>query len=671
MLTAHSEYRPDIDGLRAFAVIAVVMFHANPNILHGGFVGVDVFFVISGFLISGIIFRDLERGRFSFSDFYARRIRRIFPALLLVLIFCLAFGWAVLTPDEFKQLGRHTIGAATFVSNLVLWREAGYFDAAAQSKPLLHLWSLGIEEQFYLVWPLSLVLLWKKRTRMLAAISILTVASFGVNLVLVNVLPSATFYLPITRIWELLVGAAFACFTLQYRMETPRPAGTCLAALGCLMIALSCIFFRESQTFPGWRALVPVLGTVFLISAGAQSWINKRVLASPVLVFIGLMSYPLYLWHWPLLVYLRLIAESHVSLSQAPSVEIGVVGVSVLLAWLTWRFVETSIRRSGIPLSLKAGGLVAAMAVAGVAGGFSATKMVHTRLETQSDARILSALGDIGYAHEENIIKVATTDSGIDHFKIASRSNRVTLFAGDSHVYEYWPRVVAEIKANPDLASGVFVIHGGCPPLPGLDRDRPGYRCAKYFDYWTAQARATNVANVVLGGYWEFYIFGETAEGVRTGMLGVSGKKAEASDFEGAWKGLEATIVSLVHSGKRVYILSSTPASRTFDPRGMIYRLRGFKLLTGIHSDHMAEILRLQPIKKADFNAYVAPIDEKLNTVAANTGATIIRPTDYFCDSRLCPATDRDGSPLYRDADHLRSASIVEKAAFINTVLQP
>lgn len=290
-----SDYRPDIDGLRAIAVIAVVLFHAKPNNLRGGFVGVDVFFVISGFLISGIVLTDLQQGRFSFSNFYTRRIRRIFPALVLVLIPTLAFGWFVLTPDEYKQLGRHTIGAATFVSNLILWREAGYFDAAAQSKPLLHLWSLGIEEQFYLVWPLSLVLLWKKKSRALTAICVLALASFTLNSVLVNSLPTATFYLPVTRIWELLAGATVACFALQYKMPALRAIGQCLATLGALMILFSFIFLHESQSFPGWRALIPVLGTVFLISAGAESWINRRVLAAQPLVFVGLISYPLYL----------------------------------------------------------------------------------------------------------------------------------------------------------------------------------------------------------------------------------------------------------------------------------------------------------------------------------------------------------------------------------------
>jgi peptidoglycan/LPS O-acetylase OafA/YrhL len=210
LLPSHPKYRADIDGLRAIAVLGVVAFHAFPELLPGGFIGVDIFFVISGFLISTIIFENIEAKSFSFVDFYCRRIRRIFPALLLVIAASFAFAWFVLLPAEFKQLGKHILGGAGFFSNLLLWSESGYFDKSAEAKPLLHLWSLGIEEQFYIVWPLLLWAGWKLRINWLALIFSITVLSFFLNLHMVYADAVATFYSPLTRFWELSVGAVLA-----------------------------------------------------------------------------------------------------------------------------------------------------------------------------------------------------------------------------------------------------------------------------------------------------------------------------------------------------------------------------------------------------------------------------------------------------------------------------
>lgn len=207
---SHPKYRPDIDGLRALAVLSVVAFHAFPSWIKGGFIGVDVFFVISGYLISTIIFESLERDAFSFSEFYARRIKRIFPALLLVLLSCLVFGWFVLLSPEYKQLSKHVASSAGFIQNLVLWSESGYFDNTAATKPLLHLWSLGVEEQFYIVWPLLLWVAWKRNFNFLIIIILVAVISYYLNIVGVKKDSIATFYSPLTRFWELLSGGFLA-----------------------------------------------------------------------------------------------------------------------------------------------------------------------------------------------------------------------------------------------------------------------------------------------------------------------------------------------------------------------------------------------------------------------------------------------------------------------------
>ena len=231
---AHPKYRADIDGLRAIAVLSVVGFHAFPSWFRGGFIGVDIFFVISGYLISTIIVGGLEQSRFSFVEFYVRRIKRIFPALLLVLIASYAFGWFALLADEYKQLGKHIAGGAGFVSNFVLWNESGYFDNAADNKPLLHLWSLGIEEQFYVVWPLLLWFAWKKRFNLLTITVLIAAVSFALNIAKVRSGAVAAFYSPQTRFWELMIGSIVAYFTLHKQNIFPKfkqKLGTWLAPM--------------------------------------------------------------------------------------------------------------------------------------------------------------------------------------------------------------------------------------------------------------------------------------------------------------------------------------------------------------------------------------------------------------------------------------------------------
>ena len=199
----HLKYRSDIDGLRAIAVLTVVLFHAFPEWISGGFIGVDIFFVISGYLISSMLFENIDNGTFSFYDFYSRRIRRIFPALLIVLPSLYLFGWFTLFEDEFIQLGKHMVGGASFLSNFFLWNESGYFDNIADTKPLLHLWSLGIEEQFYIVWPIFLCFTWKNRNNFLTIILLIALMSFIINITMVYTNPVGAFYSPLSRLWEL------------------------------------------------------------------------------------------------------------------------------------------------------------------------------------------------------------------------------------------------------------------------------------------------------------------------------------------------------------------------------------------------------------------------------------------------------------------------------------
>ena len=340
------KYRSDIDGLRAIAVLSVVIFHAFPSLVPGGFIGVDIFYVISGFLITSIIFKNLTLSNFTFTEFYLHRTRRIFPALIIVLIAVLVYGHFRLQSDELNQLLKHAASGAFFLSNFTYLGDSGYFDTASESKPLLHLWSLAIEEQFYLFWPVIIYFCWKRRRSVAWIMVTVTLISFSINIHDIHVNISKAFYLPGPRFWELFFGA-----TLAYGKRSNGPLtaihfssriyNLCSTA-GLLLIAIGLFFISNKVLFPGWFALIPVLGATLLIFSGDQSTLGKYLLSHPTLVAIGLISYPLYLWHWPILTFLR------IEFSGAPPTGLLVAAIfmSFFLAWLTYWLVEKPIRNN-------------------------------------------------------------------------------------------------------------------------------------------------------------------------------------------------------------------------------------------------------------------------------------------------------------------------------------
>jgi peptidoglycan/LPS O-acetylase OafA/YrhL len=342
-------YRPDIDGLRAVAVLLVLGFHAFPNAVTGGFVGVDVFFVISGFLITNTILTDVNKGAFSLWSFYARRARRIFPALIAVLAFTLVSGWLFLFAQEYKLVGKHVAAGAAFVSNLVAWTEAGYFDRDADTKPLLRLWSLGIEEQFYLFWPLLLLFVSKPGKSVPFKIKLVLsvfLASFSANILQSYVYTDAAYYSPFGRLWELMAGAMLALLKANYFGKSiPWPPvdgafGHLASGLGLILIGYSALQITPSTMFPGWWATAPVIGAILIISAEEVAWPNRFILSSRGMVLVGLISYPLYLWHWPVLSFASLINGQNTPIGARLSLLI----FSGLLAVVTYKYIEMPIR---------------------------------------------------------------------------------------------------------------------------------------------------------------------------------------------------------------------------------------------------------------------------------------------------------------------------------------
>jgi peptidoglycan/LPS O-acetylase OafA/YrhL len=621
----NAAYRPDVDGLRALAVLSVLAFHAFPAAAPGGFAGVDIFFVISGFLISGIILGELAKGTFSVAEFYRRRVRRIFPALILVLAACLAIGWRVLLPDEFRQLGKHIAAGAGFVSNLALWRESGYFDTSAALKPLLHLWSLGVEEQYYLAWPLLLFLFRGRPRQMGWMIAVVAAASFALNLVLTSRRPDAAFYLPMSRFWELMAGSALAYGAFYRKPFSAKWIGETQAILGALLLAASLAMLDEGRAFPGWWALMPAAGAVLLIAAGPQAWINRAILGHRAVVFVGLISYPLYLWHWPLLAYARIVAGAEPS----AGVRIALCGASVLLAWLTYELVEKKIR--GRAPGRAAVKVVPALAVSMVLLGGCGVLAFRSELQPQSALNPLA---------EE--VSRASSDwaYGADGVRtLRGDSERVALFIGDSHMQHYWPRIQKIMSEHRKPArTVVFDTVGGCTPIPGIERS--GQACSAFVDEAFARASAANVDTVVVAASWVGFLH-------RPDYVRIS--NGAAVDPAWALQQLESALARLHAKGKRIVIVLSSPRGAGLDPK------------SSVHRDGMTIRIRYgSPMTRAALAAVTAPIDGRLRQIAARVGATVIDPADWFCSPTLCPAADPQGRPLYKDESHIRAVVVRE-----------
>ena len=626
---AHA-YRPDIDGLRAIAVVAVLGFHAFPTSFSGGFTGVDVFFVISGFLISGIILEELQAGTFTFGQFYARRIRRIFPALALVLAATLLLGWWVMSPYDYEQLGGHIAAGAGFVSNLLLFHESGYFDTDSALKPLLHLWSLGVEEQYYLVWPLLLFVVRKHMHRIFWLILGVAACSFVLNIVLVGRQPSAAFYLPATRFWELMLGsiAAYRDVHSVQRLNIPLGLRNLIAAAGIALLALAFVLVRDGHGFPGWWALLPTLGTLLLIQSGPEAWINKKLLANRVVVYIGLISYPLYLWHWPLLTYARILYGG----IPPVGVRVGALALGVALAWATYEFVEKRVRRLGRgPTGIRTAGIAAASV-----GALAIYGLLVVANVSQARSNSIPYLAEISAAYSDWHIRELGT--------IPGDARGTVLFFGDSHMQQFWPRLegLTQDKHAP-RHTVIFRTRGGCAPVPGIER--LGYGCARFVDETFALARKPEIQTVVISASWVG--FTDRTDYYKAGDEGGEPLKMLTPGTEWVLHGFETAVAGLVKAGKHVVIVLSSPYGKQFDPREMAQR------------DGWGFRVRLPgPVSRQAVDSDSAFIDDRLKEIAQRTGASVLDPRDTICSTVTCPTLDSRGKPLLKDDSHLRSSFV-------------
>ena len=459
-------WRTDITGLRALAVLPVLIFHAFPNIIPGGFFGVDVFFVISGYLISGIIFRSLMNGSFSYLTFYAKRIKRIIPNLLLVLSFCMIVGWIYLTPTEYENLGKHITSSAFFTENFRLISEVGYFTEDALRKPLLHLWSLAIEEQFYIVFPIICSIVWMlSRSRMIlwSVVLVITVCSFEACVMGQD--KSFIFYFPLTRFWEL--GAGIVLSYLEnfgfFRAERINlKIRHLMSALGIMAIMITMFVYKEQYIHPGYITMAPVIGAVCVIAASNDAFLNKYLLSFKPVTFVGLISYSLYLWHWPLLAFLFLLW------ANAPAyMHILALFISFIVASIIYIAVENPVRHSKTLLKIP----VAIILLIMLSIAFGAGKYIrHTHganfRPTLYDTTELDAVRP---DHEWKAYDKAQTIPFGSRSLPATLSNNIkpsVFFLGDSHAAQYFMR--AQVLSKQYEKQTVFYgtkIWGGQPGL--------------------------------------------------------------------------------------------------------------------------------------------------------------------------------------------------------------
>jgi peptidoglycan/LPS O-acetylase OafA/YrhL len=636
-------YRADIDGLRAMAVLAVVVFHAFPAALPGGFVGVDIFFVISGYLITGILLGDLWASQFSISRFYARRVRRIFPALLIVLLATFAMGWYSLTGDEYKELGKHVLAGAGFVSNLALWTEAGYFDQTGSAKPLLHLWSLGVEEQFYIVWPFLLLVAFKAR-RVALFCAAAGLASFMCNLWLTRYHPSAAFYWPMSRIWELAAGAGLAISREHIAATRRTPATKNVLSLAGLLLCMVSFFALNSKlAFPGGWAILPVMGAIALIGAGPDSLANRLVLSNRVAVWFGKISYAFYLWHWPLLSFVFIMAGDEPS----STVRAGLVIVSIALAWLTTIAVEQPVRL-GPPAPWKL--IAPSVLMLGIAylGGMTYQRDgLGFRKGYSPDADVTTA--KLGAGHEFVNLTCGVLPADQHLFQFCATDKRAPshfVVWGDSKADAlYWGLVRESVPGM----SWMLIARASCAPMTGVSRTSP------YGGDDPSECRDANLKALRM-------LLDNPA--LTTVVLVISDRDVVGPTFayEGSMRasesaaldGLSNTIALLQRAGKHVALVLDNPRLR--DPRQCMDRrplswpiVRRVLGVTNLSAAGRCSISYSSYVDStAAYGAIVARLRQR------HPDLLVYDPASVLCDvqQNVCPMT-KGRNYLYSYGDHL------------------
>ncbi|MBI4754070.1 MAG: acyltransferase, partial [Betaproteobacteria bacterium] len=630
-MTAAIVHRKDLDGLRALAILPVVSHHGGLPGFSGGYVGVDVFFVLSGYLITGIVAAGVAEGSFSFVGFYLRRAKRILPALFAVLGSGFVLGLFLLTPGELQSYGRCLVATVFFVSNIVFWSEGGYFDSAADFKPLLHTWSLGVEEQFYLLWPPLLLLLLRcgKSLRFSLLWGVLVV-SFVAACLGVVFRPRPAFFLLPARAWELLLGAALALRMVR----APRSglAADACSVAGLALIAGSVLALERGSPFPGWNALWPCVGAGLLILAGEGAVVNRRLLSAAPMVWVGLISYSLYLWHWLLLSFANILTVGEL----APASALILVGAAAGLSLLTWRYVEVPLRTAvvrapGISVMRYGAASLAVALVGGMAWSLGGLQQRVSPAVAREEA--FAAPNPYMYACDRSSLRVSHVDA---RCRFDPRVAPDVVVWGDSHADHFFVGVAERLRRAGKNAELLYVSQ--CPPLrPGSTLVRAKASLCHEFNRRTLNylRAASNVEMVILAASWDDY---GRAAGDAAGQ-GSAGAHLEAD--------LGEVVRVLEEAGKRVVLLGRAPGAGFDVPR---YFARAAMPVSFAPS-------RPPFARRAAIVESMDPWKERLGQIARSArNARVFFPDEILCQRDPCRVRDDQGALLYRDRDHLSPA---------------
>jgi peptidoglycan/LPS O-acetylase OafA/YrhL len=646
-------YRPDIDGLRALAVLLVIGFHYAPKFFNGGFVGVDIFFVISGFLISSIIYDEVLNKKFSFVNFYSRRVRRIFPALLLVLISTLIAGWFVLLSKEYKDLGSHIVGGIGFLSNIQLWNDVNYFDVSAEKKPLLHLWSLGIEEQFYIFWPVLLVLGFRYKLNIYATCLIIAIISFSFNFHFHYNDPNAAFYSPLSRAWELMIGASLAISRVS-SLNSTKPSvakvnlrnsrfwlldqsilNDVLSITGLVLILSGAYLVSKHHNHQFYSSIFATTGTAFIIMAGQNGLVNRLFLSSYFVVSLGLISYPLYLWHWPILVYLKFIFGDELSL---PLLFLAFSG-SLFLAWITYSKIEKPIKlnkfsvdRTLIVKKLIIGGalLSTVSALVFFNNGFPSR---YNEIEVYN-GNLGEVSSELSTSYCKEIYKEIYKGKFIlerDFCLTNQNSEKDVLIIGDSHAGKLYDGFQDGGFSNITLLG-----RGSCAPLGNIESSAEWLKCQPLVNDLLQYAIKSPFKLIILTGTFNRYF-----DNTYRLKYDVTERNSRLKSF----------IQQLGHSKKEIVIVLDNPELP-------------FNSDECAKSPFNLKFVRNCSFIREKYDRSTLEYRSLINNLAAPySNIKIIDQSDIFCDELRCYATNEEGLTYAGDNNHLniRGAKLVNK----------